>query len=433
MTHTLVEFGIAGLSLISFFKLLPQLTALVRDVHSRWLSLALLTLIAGGMLGDTRALTDVPAFKLLYAGLFLALIFVSLTAPPLRSSTTASLLPLFLILVFWAWLFAVNTVQNASSSSMGELLIRLAPGALWIALLAVWRRSPISREMLAVVAAFALTIPGLMLPFIGEAWRPCDDFKCGAFGGMLTGAYTSENYLSQQVALVLVLYLSTFGMKNSLHFLALTAAWLLATESRTAQYALIAGLAVVILAAIGKKLFKFPRRKGPSLLAQTTLFFTPLLFISTASYFALTASPEDFSNRGSVWISAIRVLREEPLIGQGIDRWSYFQQLGLLPSHFPHSLYVFIAFSGGIVGLVLLFFWLSQSLIVTAKQSGGLSTPLVLGIVIMTLGLLEVVWNPIAVDGTSWIPLMIMSVSRPAPYENTLDTDTSRNLAELQK
>ncbi len=424
MTQTFVVFAIAGLSLVVFIRALPRVRRLIIDPSTRWLSLAMLVLIIGGMLGDSQFLTEVRAFKLVYTALFLIFVLASLSSPAAHNRSEIAVMPLWFITALWAWLFGVNALQNASSGT-GDLLLRLIPGTLWIALLLVWKRAPITREMLATTSAFALTIPGLMLPFIASAWRPCDEFKCGVFNSLLIGAYSSENYISQQVAIIVALHLVAFGLMRSIPLLALASLWLLAAESRTAQYALLAGLIAALLISLKRKILKPPSgRKGLGFGGRSVVVLLPLAFVLLAAWLAITASPQDFSNRGSIWIRTTLFVREEPFIGLGVDRWAQLQATGLLPEHFPHSLYLFVAFSGGLIGILLLFLWLSSSMLTSAKQTGHASASLVLGIVFMTLGLLEVVWNPVAIDGTSWMPLMLMAVrssSQPAVSAATRD------------
>ncbi len=109
-------------------------------------------------------------------------------------------------------------------------------------------------------------------------------------------------------------------------------------------------------------------------------------------------------------MKALAQVEKSPFIGLGLDRWTRLQEAGVFSSHFPHSFYVLVFFSGGLVGLALLFLWVRESLVISTRLIGSASSSLVLGVVFMTLGLLEVVWNPLAIDGTSWIPLVLLAV-----------------------
>lgn len=407
MTHSLVELAVATLSAIVILQLWPQVRALIRAPATRWMTIALIALIAGGLVGDMQGIRNYPAFKLVYGAAFIVLTVASLLGPK-PEGPKGSIKPLVAIIALWGWLFVVNAVQNSTATSASELLIRLAPGLIWIALLLVWARSPITRQMLASAAGVSVAIPGLIVPIVSDPWRSCDIFKCGVFDAMLVGNYTSENYISQQVTIIGVLSLVAFGLRRSVPMLLLAALWLLAGESRTSQITLIVSVGVAVSILVGRRLIA--RNAEMGVLRGVVVTLAPAAAITVAMWMAMSAQPTDFSNRGSIWIRATAALTGSEWSGLGIDRWSHLQSLGLLPTHFPHSLYVLVYFSGGIIGLVVLYIWLRQCLRSMALADRTLMPAAAIGSAFMTLGLLEVVWNPLALDGTSWIPIALMAV-----------------------
>mgnify|MGYP001175520249 CR=1 FL=1 len=419
MTQQLLALAVASASVLLLIQTVRPLSGFVRDRRTRWTTLALIALIGGGLLGDTTFLSGSAPFKLAYSGLFIALLFgtVALRSDPVRRHVSVA--PILLLLALWGYLFLVNVYQN-SGLGTAVLFTRLVPGIIWVMVLVLWRHTPITRQLLATVSSACLALPGMLTLVARDPWRACDAFKCGVFGGMLTGPYTSENYVAQQVVIVTALSLVAYGIRASLPVLVLGTVWLLATESRTSQYAFIAGLGVMIVFTLLRKAVVLPTMSRPGALRWLIASVSPLAFIALGVNFALTAEPTDFSNRGLIWIRSLRYIEESRIIGQGIDRWPQLQQLGLLSEHYPHSLYVFVLFSGGVVGLVLLFLWLRQSLVTGMAQDGRLRPVMMIGVVFMTLALLEVVWNPLAVDGTSWFPLTLIAISWPPQTRRTL-------------
>ncbi|SFI00738.1 hypothetical protein E3O11_13205 [Cryobacterium levicorallinum] len=354
-------------------------------------------------------LADVTVYKLVYTlPLILGFLspLVSKCVAPVHAISVSSVV---FVLMLWLWLVGVNIVQNTTAVDEGALLIRLAPGLIWIALLLTQGRSPLNRRMLSVMITFALAVPGLMVPFADEVWRACDLTKCGVFDGMLTGLYSSENFMGLQVAFVTVLHLVTFGLRRSLYLLPLSILWLLATESRTAQYALLAALTAAMVLWLGKRVVKTGSGRVDSLVKRMFLTVFPIVFVFIAACFAFTSKPSDFTGRAWVWGRALEVLTGNEVVGLGVDGWVINQQTGLLPSNLgAHSLYIFLFFSGGAIALVVFVLFIRQAMISSLRHDGDLAPGVVLGSVFLVLGLLEVVWNPAAIDGLSWIPLSLV-------------------------
>jgi len=406
MIQNFVEIVVATLSFLTLLQMFPAVARLLRDSTTRSSTLALAALVIGGVLGDTQYLTDSRAFKLGYIAFFVVLMLLTLARGKPQLSTRITLAPLLLLSLLWVWLFSVNIVQNEFFTSVGGLLMRLAPGAIYLMLLLVWRHTPVTREQLAPLAMVAVCIPGLLTPFVVNAWRACDEFKCGVFNGMLTGPYSSENYLSQQAVIAFLLYLFAYGLRRSILPLLLVSAWLLSTETRTSQYTLIVALVIALVMWARDR----RRSKAPGVLSRFFLSLLVLVFVVIAFSLALTAAPSDFSNRGQIWIRALEIVEGNEVTGLGVDRWSYLQDTGLASLHYQHSLYIFIYFSGGIVAIILLFLWVRQSLVACSRYEGRLAPAAALGTAFLMLGLLEVVSNPLAVDGTLWITLALFTV-----------------------
>lgn len=435
MIQNTAEIVIAVLSLLVLLRSLPPLARLLRDRDTRASTLALAALIIGGVVGDMEILRGTNVFKLAYAAFFVLLMLFSLARQRRQMASAVSLTPVLLITLVWAWLFGVNIVQNEFFTGVGELLMRFAPGAIWMVFLLTWRHSPVTREQLAPLATFAVSLPGLLTPFIADAWRACDEFKCGVFDGMLTGPYISENYLSQQVVIALLLWLFAYGLRKSLLPLLLSVAWLLATESRTSQYTLLVALGLALVLSAADR-----RREGtPGVFGRIVLSALVLVFFVIAFRLAATSLPEDFSNRGAIWSRALEAVSENSIAGLGVDRWAYLQSSGLVSQLYQHSLYIFVYFGGGVIGLILLFLWVRQSLVSTAMFEKRLAPAAAFGTAFLMLGLLEVVSNPMALDGTLWIALSLFGVpgaagigSRQETRRSSASADSSPTRKELQ-
>lgn len=416
MAQTTVEYVIFALSAIVFLVLLPRVSRYIRDQATRATGFGLLIFCVGGFLGNMSVFSEVSVFKLVYA-VPLVLAFLSpLLSERINPARAILAAPVGYIIALWAWLTGVNIAQNASVLGEGTLLIRLAPGLLWFALLAAKDRSPIDRRMLVAMITFGLTIPGLMVPFGPSSWRPCDDTKCGVFDGMLTGWYPSENFIGLQVAFIVLLHLVTFGLKRSLYVLPLAAIWLLATESRTSQYALMSALVVSVVLKVGPRILKTHPKRVDGLTKRLLLALVPLGFVAMGIYLAMVSERADFSGRGWVWQNAMTALQGREIAGLGLDTWDLYQETGRLPAHLgPHSIYVFLAFSGGIVALALFVLFVRQAMVLSLRREGALFPGLPIGVAFLVLGLLEVVWNPAAIDGFTWIPLALVLAKRTAP------------------
>lgn len=409
MAQTIIEYAIFGLSLLVILRQLPRIMRYLREGPTGWTALGLLVFCVGGFVGSMTPVADITGVKLVYTLFaivaFLAPLFSKEPAPAHAISGSS----VVYVLLLWAWLAGVNIAHNAANLSEGDLLIRLAPGVVWLALLAARSRSPMDRRMLAVMVTFAAAVPGLLIPFLSNPWRPCDETKCGVFDGMLVGPYVSENLMGMQIAFVTVLHLVSFGFKRTIYLLPLSVLWLLATESRTAQNALLAAAAILFLSWLGRRAVRSDPDRTGGAGARAFLTVLPVGFILVAVYLAFTSEPGAFSGRGHVWERALIVLRGNEITGLGVDSWAIFQRAGLVPSHLgQHSLYVFLLFSGGIVALVLLALFARQAMISAMVTDGRMRSGLALGAAFLTIGLLEVAWNPVAIDALFWVPLALV-------------------------
>lgn len=305
-----------------------------------------------------------------------------------------------------SFLFLVNAVMNPNlplSQSIGRLASVLF--VLLVVILCIISR--LSLQIISKVVVMAVLSVLALTPIGGNNWRACDIFKCGPFGAIYTGSFASENGLA---IIVSVAILCTFGFwqgwKSSAVLLPLVLT-VFAAESRTSQIALIIAVAVWFLVRFGYRSSAVVAT-GPRLLFVSVIAGIFVVGISLV----YTSAPTAFSNRGNVWLRGTKALGEDWVFGLGLERWFHLQRIGYLPGLFPHSEYLLILFSGGILSLIALFAIMAGA--VTSVASDVRSYAFVLGYVVYLciLGLTEAFWNPIAIDGHSFlvIPLIVSAL-----------------------
>ena len=123
-----------------------------------------------------------------------------------------------------------------------------------------------------------------------------------------------------------------------------------------------------------------------------------------------SANRSTFSNRGNVWLDAVAQLRGNMDLGLGLDRWYTLQKLGALPQHFPHSQYLLLLFSGGWLAFGLHSLLMASWVRLGSTHPGG-AWRIALIFAYATTGLTEVIWNPLTIDGLTWITVGITVAS----------------------
>ena len=305
-------------------------------------------------------------------------------------------------------LFLVNATMNPGLpfvESMGRLL-----SVLYLVLIVTF--CIVSRLTISQ-AAHAITLGVLsvlvLAPLGGDAWRACDQFKCGPFGAIYTGPFASENGLAIIVAVGILSLMGSWRGRSSWFVLLPFLLTIFATESRTSQLALGAALSLWgwLLLRRGSKAVG---RKSP--LAVWTVAIGGLF--ATGLFLVYTSSPSAFSNRGNIWLRGTGALGDNWVLGLGLERWTYLQNIGYMPGLFPHSQYLLVLFSGGALGIFVLFILFAapmhSSFTVRREQRYLVSYVIFLCV----LGLTEVFWNPIAIDGQTFIviPLIVGALQR---------------------
>ncbi|MFM9275066.1 O-antigen ligase family protein [Pseudarthrobacter sp. NKDBFgelt] len=321
--------------------------------------------------------------------------------------------------VFWpaiiaALLFSVNALMNPEIDL--PQIIGRSLGILTLTLIGLaFALSNLKLHDVAATLVLATSFMFMIAPLSGLNWRPCDKFKCGPFDALYTGPFQSENTVALFCGVGLLCAFLTYAGRSSVITIVMFALTLYATESRTSQLALAVGLAVWPIASLATS---WCRSTGlnPSALASRSRLVTVAASLGTAGLFIVgfrlvtEAEPSDFSNRGKVWILGLSALGEDWFSGLGIDRWYTYQSVGAVPSHFPHSEYLFLLFTGGIGAVIGLFIIYTQSIKKSFIHRGAPPFAISYVAFLGVTGMTELFWNPIAADGNVFVmfPLIFL-------------------------
>jgi hypothetical protein len=299
------------------------------------------------------------------------------------------------------WLFLVDAVTSPSPSVI-EVFSRLLPIAVLASMLPLCTspflslRSAVSAVLSGFGVACVLTLAA------PTTWTTCLEFKCGPFGELFTGPFASGNYFGAAAGAAVVTALTL--EKCWLKYLTLGAAGfiLIASDARTSQVALAVALLVYFLA-------RRSSRPHPVLGAVTTAL---LVVIGTRMVY--TSDLSSFSNRGIIWELGTRAIGSEWIFGKGLSTWTP----EVLARNYMHSQQLFLLYSGGAVALVLYVVLIATVLGNAPRSVNALAWAT--ATLILVGGLTEVVWNPLAFDGTTFLilPLVLsgtVSMEVPGP------------------
>lgn len=415
-----VQLVVGALSVLVFASMLASWRSSATNGSSRGLPYIVL-LAVGGALADSRFAPD-PV----YIQAAVAILFAYTVVALLLSRTTEKFGPsigaIWPLMLTWGWLLAVDTVLGRLSGDT-RIAGRILAGVVLFLGVTLVRWSGVSLRTFAMAASMTVALIGVSVALIPDPWRACDRFKCGTFGSLLTGPFVSENFLGILAAWACALAILALQGAVRLTTVSLAVVLLLATGSRSSAYAVAAiMIGYWVLRRFSRHLVVEHRDGGRFRLSAWLSIATVGTGISFALVLLFTANVNTLSNRGAIWTSAIRVLRGNFLVGLGLDRWEPLTQLGYLPEHFPHNGYLLIIFSGGFVGLTLF------AAVLWSLLSGRMTTrraPLVrlcLLSLFMTISLTEVVWNPLTVDGLTWVILCLfvpVDATIPGPSAST--------------
>jgi len=297
-------------------------------------------------------------------------------------------------------LFAVN-VSMAPDASLTLVFGRLLPCIMWAFIAMLAATSRLNMSHVGIALAWALGVTAVLSLFVANAWEPCSKFKCGQFGGLFSGPFSSGNYFARLACLAILCAVFVGDQRLQKSVIACGLIILYATESRTSQLALLLALAVWYVTT---RLRSAPLARD---LISRTL---PILAVLAGIWLIYSAEPSSFSNRGYIWTLGRNGIGDDWWFGKGIDTWT----TDILARNFMHSEALLLLYGGGVVALA---FYCTFMTVVGRRaarfQSGS---ALALVAFILVLGLTEIAWNPIGLDGTTLfgLPLLVIAATTSA-------------------
>jgi hypothetical protein len=309
----------------------------------------------------------------------------------------------FAALVLWSLLvdFVSGLNPGAHLVSYGIVLAALGASAL------IASRGGLDQSAPAYAGLIVVGISDLVGVIGPSPWRPCDQFKCSVLHGLFRGPFPSENFLALIATMTLAWTLTTVRGRTRIWGCALCAATVVATGSRTA---LIVS-AVAVLGPYAAAMFWPPIRTAMRELPWGVAIGLPTATAAIGVYLLEHSSASDFSNRGQVWLQALRMVSGHHLVGVGSSSYSVFQQQGLVSYHFTHSEYLMLLFAGGYGAIVLFALWVALVMRAVARNADSPLAAVPIAAYVI-YGLTEVSWNPLAFDSYAWIALALCVTGR---------------------
>ncbi|MCG5448745.1 MULTISPECIES: O-antigen ligase family protein [Micromonospora] len=314
-----------------------------------------------------------------------------------------------------------------------------AYGAAGLVLLAVWlmaARVTLSIGAMAYTGLAVLSVMTIPTALYDQAWRACTTGKldkCSLAGALFKSFYNSENYVAMIASFTLVAAVYSLSRTRLLAAAGYCLLIIVATGSRT-SYLAIAAVGVWVVGA-----WLLERRRAYPQINFALCVAVVVGCVGMATYLTWSASKTTLSNRGNIWVHARDYIANSEVTGVGVSKWYYLRDIGEAPYHFFHSGYVLVIFSGGLVALTLWGLWLTALLHgrVTDGRAFSAKAPVALFVI---YSFTEVVWNPLSVDGLTWIFITMMlttSTTAPAgppPTEAPVETaDRPEPLAALRR
>lgn len=299
----------------------------------------------------------------------------------------------FMFVALPLWLFAVDALANPDVSLVSTLG-RLLPALVFVSILPLCSPGSFTMKQGAYIVLFGFGLSCALAYVAAAPWTACSTFKCGVFGQLFAGPFPSENYLGAVATLAFLAALVV--PTRSLRFVTILAAVaiLVASNARTSQLGLILALAVYT----ATRLVQIRTGAGKHLLAWGMAGG----FLSLGLGLIYTAEPSDFSNRGSIWRLGTRAVGDAWPVGRGLSSWSS----DVLARNYMHSQALLLLFAGGVLALAM--YGLIMARAVTVCGPRHLPYALALSALVLIRGLTEIVWNPLALDGTTFLMLPVL-------------------------
>lgn len=315
------------------------------------------------------------------------------------------------------WCFFVDVFVGDGIYNTNRWFTYAAAFVVWSAIGMLASQSSLTAPSLAYTASIVLCVMTVTAAISDSSWTSCSSGrfnKCSPAGALYKSFAISENYIAIIASCAFVAAL--VSLRGALRVLVVAQGLIVvvASGSRTGMVAL--GIAVVV--ATAARLAE--RRRLDTARAPITLYSMAVgLVVGVGTYLVLHAQPGGLSRRGGIWVAVRRHVEDHPVSGVGVSKWTYYQDFGESPHHFFHSGFALALFAGGFVGVALFGAWLIFTL-------GSANRPGVFATVVSVTGLLsvysitEVIWNPLAIDGLTWIVAVLSSLKGSSSQKDCL-------------
>lgn len=348
----------------------------------------------------------------------------SLISPPdpwLRASWLA-------VGVLLIWCFAVDSLVGFGLYGGSRAMAYAAAAVLFLAIGLMSGRVALDTRALTYVGLFVLSVLTMPTYIAGASvWRPCvigELEKCSIAGALYKSFYGSENLIAILASFTFVACLCSMRRRQLVLVGSFCLLIIVATGSRTSLLGIGAACAW-----LGGGILLERRRRYARVPASLALAMS-LASVGAAIYLIWTARPSTLSNRGRIWIAVREYISDSAITGVGVSKWYFLRDVGDSPQHYFHSSYVAILFSGGFVALTAWAIW-SMALLRAAVRDGRAFSAKAPVVLLLIYSLTEVMWNPISVDGLSWIFVAVMltgssvNARQVAPLEIAVATERS--------
>jgi hypothetical protein len=397
---------LAALGAVAFATSVPTLREAWAP-GNRLSSLYAHVLVVGGVLSESTLIPS-PALlrNIVYVG---GVIIAALVVLGPKAARRRGRAPWIVLGLYWAWMFLVNAVAHPASGTTTALLRGIVLVALAAFAMLHSARAIRASDFFAATLTTAFLL-SLFFLVEGHPFTECLTFKCDKVGAILSGPFGSGNYLGLVFSFLVGLTIAAVPTaKKMVPVILFSLAGLYLTFARTSLVAAGAALvASIAIAQIEKRLSAEPSRRH---LAVAVAIFASAVPAAVGTAFLYTRNPDFLSSRGLIWMLGMKNVRGYEITGIGVDTWSDRQDTGDVSFHFTHSEYMLSLFGGGFIGIVLLALAVARIIHLNWKASGSLARSSAVPLIFMLGGIAEVVWNPLTIDGLTW--MMLCTVALP--------------------
>ncbi|MCP2032145.1 O-antigen ligase [Okibacterium sp. HSC-33S16] len=361
---------------------------------------------------QSRSLTGLAAYaQVASIGLVLLVCAHIIISKAVRPVPRASGWLVVLLLLPWG---AAQIATAFSSSDFGISTIYFP-----FVLFALWLANP-PLEVIRTIGWLTVLTAGVSLvlmviaPLIVTIPQSAGEYAKALVGDrLLAGPYGHPNTLGVAMALGFPAILYIRKSRTRVIGYAATFAALLLTASRTSLLAVVLGVAVVLLVAVGRG------QNVRSQLARVLAYgLASAALIAVVVIPLTTVAPESWSNRGRIWITSLQYFAVSPVAGNGPDFYGqvahFMTDFNRLAFH-GHNMFINVSTTTGWLGLSAFGLVIAAVLRSSVRAAArGNCFPLMFTAAFAGVSLLEVVTdfrNFGSFAYCAWIPIVLVVFS----------------------